>query len=269
MAFCDAYKSIVVLMACLAAIVLTQPITAQEKDGDGGSGSNLITSVPRTMSYQGFLKDAGGDPVTDTLEITFRVYDVEFGGAALWTEAVPDISIIEGKFSAVLGETLPINLSFDVDYWISLQVESDPQELAPRLKLHMSSYAARSDTSDCALNSDLLDGLDSGDFASAIHNHDAEYVNEGQADAVSSAMIMDGTIQFGDIGQNGAGAGQVMKWNGSDWTAAEDETGTGWNWSDSSSYGPDSVLFANNANYAYFSDSTDAITDGAVDFADI
>lgn len=269
MASCDANKSIVGLAVCLAAIVLIQPAIAGEKDADGGSRSNLITSVPRTMSYQGFLKDAGGQPVTDTLEITFRIYDVELGGSALWTEAVADISIIEGKFTAVLGETLPINLSFDVDYWMSLQVEGDALEMTPRLKLHMSSYAARSDTSEYASNSDFLDGLDSGDFAGAVHNHDDEYVNEGQADAISSAMILDSSIQFGDIGQNGAGAGQIMKWNGSDWVASEDETGTGWNWSDSSSYGPDSVFFSNNANHAYLSDSADAITDGAVDFADI
>jgi len=46
-------------------------------------------------------------------------------------------------------------------------------------------------------------------------------------DAVTSGKIADGTIQFGDIGQNDASADQLMKWNGSEWEAADDEGGTG------------------------------------------
>ncbi|MBI5528199.1 MAG: hypothetical protein HY897_17845 [Deltaproteobacteria bacterium] len=52
--------------------------------------------------------------------------------------------------------------------------------------------------------------------------HDARFVNEGQADAVTSAMILDGTIVFGDIGQNACVAGQVIKWDGTAWTCAAD-----------------------------------------------
>ncbi len=46
-------------------------------------------------------------------------------------------------------------------------------------------------------------------------------------DAVTSGKIADGTIQFGDIGQNGASLDQVMKWNGSAWAAADDESTAG------------------------------------------
>ncbi|MBU8922718.1 MAG: tail fiber domain-containing protein [Bacteroidales bacterium] len=45
--------------------------------------------------------------------------------------------------------------------------------------------------------------------------------------AVTSAKILDGTVAFGDIGQNGASIGQVMKWSGSAWAAAEDYDGGG------------------------------------------
>jgi hypothetical protein len=264
MGFYDTNRSIVVLVVCLTTMVLIQPIMAGEKDSYRGEGQNLITSVPRTMSYQGILKDSGGDPVTDsTYSVTFRIFNVESGGSSLWDQILPCTTSI-GYFDAVFSN---VNLPFDEDYWLELEI--DTEILDPRQKMNMTGYSARSDSTDYAMNSDLLDGLDSGDFAGAIHDHDTEYVNEGQADAISSAMILDGSIQFGDIGQNGAGTGQVMKWNGSDWAAAEDETGAGWNWSDSSSYGPDSVLFADSSNHADFSDSTDAITDGAVDFADI
>ncbi|MHC4591356.1 MAG: beta strand repeat-containing protein, partial [Planctomycetota bacterium] len=79
----------------------------------------------------------------------------------------------------------------------------------------------------------------------------------------STDAITDGGIDLADIGQNGASADQIMKWNGSAWALSSDETGNEWNWQDSSSYGPDSVL------YAGYADSTDAITDGGIDLADI
>jgi hypothetical protein len=51
-------------------------------------------------------------------------------------------------------------------------------------------------------------------------------------------MIQDGTIQFADLGQNGAASGQVIKWNGSAWVAAADLTDGGgdddWAWSSGS-----------------------------------
>ena len=61
--------------------------------------------------------------------------------------------------------------------------------------------------------------------ARSDHNHDGAYVNEGQADSVTSAMIANGTIAFADIGQNGCAAGQIMKWNGVSWVCTADDTG--------------------------------------------
>jgi hypothetical protein len=204
-----------------------------EKSQEERGTLEIITSVPRTMSFQGILKDDAGELITDTLSITFRVYDIEIGGSAIWQESVADVSIIDGNFNAVLGETTPLALGFDADYWLSLQIEGDPEETEPRLKLHMTPYSARSDTTDYALNSDLLDGLDSGDFAGAVHEHDANYVNEGQADAISSGMILDGDIQFIDFGQNGANDGQIIKWDASfGWVAADDNTGGSSGWID-------------------------------------
>lgn len=44
-------------------------------------------------------------------------------------------------------------------------------------------------------------------------------------DSVTTAKILNGTILFEDIGQNGASNGQVIKWNGTAWAAAADNTG--------------------------------------------
>ncbi len=61
--------------------------------------------------------------------------------------------------------------------------------------------------------------------ARSDHNHDAAYVNESQANSVTSAMITNGTIKFEDIGANSCTASQIMKWNGSTWACAADLTG--------------------------------------------
>jgi hypothetical protein len=55
--------------------------------------------------------------------------------------------------------------------------------------------------------------------------------------AVTSAKIQNGTISFADIGQNGAGNGEVMKWTGSAWAAGADNVGTNTSgWTDHGSY---------------------------------
>ncbi|MDH7481371.1 MAG: hypothetical protein QHH26_05255 [Armatimonadota bacterium] len=44
-------------------------------------------------------------------------------------------------------------------------------------------------------------------------------------DSVDSSKIADGTIQLNDLSQSGASAGEVIKWNGTAWAPAADESG--------------------------------------------
>jgi hypothetical protein len=70
---------------------------------------------------------------------------------------------------------------------------------------------------------------------------DVRFVNEGQADAVTSSMIVNGTIVAADWNQMGAASGQVMKWIGSAWQPRNDSVDTGDNaWVRGT---PDSVLY--------------------------
>ncbi len=57
------------------------------------------------------------------------------------------------------------------------------------------------------------------------HNHDSTYVNEGQANSVSTGMVQNSTLLLEDLNQNGCSTGQVIKWNGSAWACAADATG--------------------------------------------
>lgn len=116
-----------------------------EQPADIIVGSETITSVPRTMSYQAILKDSGGDPVADSIyDLTFRIYDAESGGTSEWSDVLP-CTTSAGYFTALFND---VNIPFDEDYWVELEI--DGEILTPRQKITMVGYSARSDTSDYA-----------------------------------------------------------------------------------------------------------------------
>lgn len=104
------------------------------------------------------------------------------------------------------------------------------ETLSPRLRLVGSAYSRLAGKS---ANSDLLQGKDTTGF-----------VRTGQANSVTSNMIVNGTIAAADLGQMGASAGQVMKWTGSAWAPRNDSVGGGGSGDSAWVRGtPDSVLY--------------------------
>ncbi|MFN3693696.1 MAG: hypothetical protein ACK4UV_01710, partial [Ignavibacterium sp.] len=88
-------------------------------------------SIPQTINFQGVLKDASGNIVPNgDYNLTFKIYNVESGGTALWTETKL-INVTNGIFSTQLGSVTPISLPFDAAYWLGITVGSDP-EMTPR-----------------------------------------------------------------------------------------------------------------------------------------
>lgn len=100
-------------------------------------------NLPRTIRFQGSLGDPNGIPLDGTFTLTFRLYDTETGGSLLWQEA--QIKTVEaGLLDVELGSVTPIELSFDKQYWLGVEVESDG-EMTPRFKLTAVPYAIRSE----------------------------------------------------------------------------------------------------------------------------
>jgi len=119
-------------------------------------------AVPHQIDYQGKLTDATGVGYNDTLDMSFRIFTAPTGGAALWTENhhAPgnDVPIVKGLFDVALGSITPINLDFDVDYWLEITV--DGNILLPRVKLNSSPYAYRA-----AIADSVVGGSAAGDTA--------------------------------------------------------------------------------------------------------
>ena len=95
-----------------------------------------------------------------------------------------------------MGELIPLTDSVFLDSarWLEVAVgdSANPAETLPRIKLNTNPYSYRSASSQDA---DNLGGRP----ASA-------YDTSGHAHVITSADILDGTIEFVDMGQNGAGA---------------------------------------------------------------
>ncbi|MCB2187542.1 MAG: hypothetical protein KQJ78_14065 [Deltaproteobacteria bacterium] len=95
---------------------------------------------PRTLAYRGHLTDTQGRPVNAALNLTFALYGQETGGAALWSETHPGVTVKTGVFAVILGGANPLGLEFDQPYWLALAVNGGP-ELAPRRPLTGTSSA--------------------------------------------------------------------------------------------------------------------------------
>ena len=96
--------------------------------------------VPQTMNYQVMLTDDSDQPLADqSVQLVFRIYNLEAGGGQLWTETHNVITNSIGVVSVVLGSTNPLAISFDGPLW--LQVEVDSEVLSPRRQLTSAPYA--------------------------------------------------------------------------------------------------------------------------------
>ncbi len=103
-----------------------------------------FAAVPHLINYQGKLTDSTGKPLADgTYSITFKIYDNTGGSNPLWTEN-QNITTNKGIFSVLLGGVTALNLAFDKQYYLGIQVGSDP-EMRPLQQLASSAYAFTSD----------------------------------------------------------------------------------------------------------------------------
>ena len=210
----------------------------------------LSLAVPHSINYQGKITNSSGVALDGTYSMTFRIYNVATGGTALWSETHSSVSVHRGLFDVVLGETNPINLPFDEQYYLEIEVAGEV--LNPRISLSSVGYVFRSARADTVnwsgiqgVPAGFSDGVDDVDDADNVVGN--EY-NTGVSfnDATNVLSITDGggtltaTINneadnlsdnsigdLGDVNTSGVSTGQVLKWNGSVWAPADDETGTG------------------------------------------
>jgi len=164
----------------------------------------VYADVPELINIQGVLTDTGGDPVPDGGHAAvFSIYEIPEAGTAVWAETLL-VATTGGLFTVNLGEVNPVPVFlFELpELWLGIKVEGDP-EMTPRVRLTSTPYGYHAAFSDLAFMAETV-----GD------------------DGVTGASIVDGSVELIDLGQNGASAGQIIKWNGGAWEVANDATGS-------------------------------------------
>jgi len=98
---------------------------------------------PQTLGYQGHLADTGGQPITADLSITFRLYDVQSGGVALWSEVQAAVQVDGGNMAVELGKVTPLPRTiWGKQLYLGIQISGD-NEMAPRPPLTAAPFALR------------------------------------------------------------------------------------------------------------------------------
>lgn len=101
----------------------------------------LAAQTSPTLSIQGVIKNADGSAVDNgKYPLTFKLYEVETGGTALWTEEQTNVQVTGGVYSILLGQKKALTVGFDKPYYLGITVNSGA-ELSPRLQLTSSPYA--------------------------------------------------------------------------------------------------------------------------------
>jgi hypothetical protein len=95
--------------------------------------------VPRTISYQGYLTDDAGQPLTGPVAVTFRLFAQLADGTEAWSESHPTVNLDEGHFAVALGSITALPADFSQPLFLEIEVAGET--LSPRLPLRAVPYA--------------------------------------------------------------------------------------------------------------------------------
>jgi hypothetical protein len=109
----------------------------------GASGS-----VPPYLNYQGILRDPEGNLMSGLHDMTFRIYDRVSApqAEAVWSEVHEDVTVRDGQFSVLLGNTtpLPSTTFYGPDTFIGVTV-APFDEMVPRQRFASVPFAIYAD----------------------------------------------------------------------------------------------------------------------------
>ena len=131
------------------------------------------------LSYQGTLSDALGNPVTDSYDMTFRIYTSPTDTSFLWEETrsgINTVPVSNGLFNLMLGSLVPVPTSVweQPELFLGVKIGSDV-EMTPREKLAVVPSAAMAEVAQLALS--VPDA------------------------SITGAQIADGSIVLSDLGE--------------------------------------------------------------------
>ena len=185
---------------------------------------SIYSQVPNTLSWQGIVQDNNGANLDGQFNITTRLFDVSSGGTALWTETQNNVQISDGLANLTLGEITPLNISFDTQLWLEVQVGAGTP--LPRIKLTSVPYALFS-----ASSNPYNEGTGINISGNTISATLGTSISTGELDdlAVINDKIANATITSAKLSSMGATNGNLLGYNGSTWGPVAKNTVSPWN----------------------------------------
>ena len=170
---------------------------------------NIGQTIPQHFSYQGVLVDGAGVAYPDgTYNLSFRLYDITTGGSPLWEEQV-SLLLNDGVFDALLGASNPIDLPFDKQYWLGIELEGE-SEMTPRLPLVAVPYALNAAK---AVTADRIGPNGSG-VVRSLNGQEGDIALEGEGDIAvnTNGEIITISATFDQLPE-GTTDGEIIRWN--------------------------------------------------------
>lgn len=147
--------------------------------------------VPQTVTFSARLT-SGGAPLTGSHQLRFRLFTAVTGGELRWEENHGSMALDDGLVHVGLGSITPLTITVLNGSALFVEVELDGVIMSPRLPVRSVPYAVRS--TDAA----QLGGLQAQEYARAVHEHDAAYVN-ATGDTVTGFLGVDGGARLNQI----------------------------------------------------------------------
>lgn len=110
-----------------------------------------FSQIPKVINYQAELRDGDNKPLNGSFLMTFTIYDSKAGGIVVWSE-YQTVTAEHGFINVYLGNTLPINIKFDKEYWLEIKIENsgNPYPRVPLTSVPYSFHSGTSSESDIA-----------------------------------------------------------------------------------------------------------------------
>jgi hypothetical protein len=152
----------VLMAAAVLAVLFGGPVWANiTAEGD----------VPTVMTYQGFLQNSSGEPISGTVNLVFSIYDQESGGNKVWEESHSSVPVADGIFTVLLGSAgtplTPEVFSSESRY---IQVTVDGGSPLPRQRIASVPYALRAQEAKSAESADTATTAQSADTANTAES---------------------------------------------------------------------------------------------------
>ncbi len=129
-------------------LVIGSLFWAQNAGAISLSAPLTVTTSTSGIPYQGRLADKNGAPLTQTVNMIFRLYAAASGGSPLWEEqwtGANSVQVSDGLFNVMLGSVTPIAptvITNNSNLFLGITVGTD-SEMSPRVQLGSVPFATQ------------------------------------------------------------------------------------------------------------------------------